>query len=187
VVAPIVVVSGLPRSGTSLAMSMLRAGGLEVVSDGVRPADESNPRGYHEDERVKTLDRETDKSWLEGARGKAIKIISFLLRDLPETNQYRVIFMHRNMDEVIASQRKMLGEVDSTTDQRLARGYEEHLSTVKHLLARRPCFAILDVRYEDVVARPLEQSERIARFVGTGLDVSRMAAAVDPALYRNRR
>jgi hypothetical protein len=173
-------------------MSMLRAGGLEIMSDGVRVADESNPRGYHEYERVKTLDRDTDKSWLESARGKAIKIISFLLRDLPETNQYRVIFMHRNMDEVIASQRKMLSRTgapeDSTaTDERLARGYADHLDTVRNLLARRPCFEVLDLKYEDLVASPLEQSERIARFVGTGLDVSRMAAAVDPALYRNRR
>ena len=187
---PIVVVSGLPRSGTSMAMRMLEAGGLEVVSDGLRVADDSNPTGYYEDERVKELDKSADTSWLNEARGKAIKVISFLLRDLPDTNNYRVIFMHRPMGEVMMSQNAMLRarneRVDATTDDRLARQYEDHLRAVSALLARRPCFDVLEVNYGDVVGRPLEQAERMARFVGGPLDASKMAAAVDRALYRNR-
>lgn len=173
-----------------MVMGMLEAGGLEVVSDGVRAADDSNPRGYYEYERVKTLDKDADKSWLEEARGKAIKIISFLLRDLPDTNDYRVIFMHRPMAEVMTSQNAMLRarqeRVDVTTDDRIARQYEDHLRAVKALFARRPCFDVLEVTYGDVVGRPLEQAERIARFVGDPLDASKMAAAVDRTLYRNR-
>ena len=139
--APIVVVSGLPRSGTSMVMGMLEAGGLEIVSDGVRVADQSNPRGYYEDERVKTLDKDTDKSWLADARGKAIKIISFLLKDLPDSNRYRVIFILRDMDEVLTSQRKMLQalgqESASAADGRIAVGYRTHLNAVNDLLSSR--------------------------------------------------
>jgi hypothetical protein len=174
-----------------MVMGMLEAGGLEVVSDGVRVADESNPRGYYEHERVRTLDKGVDKSWLEGARGKAIKIISFLLRDLPDSNSYRIIFMRRDMDEVLTSQRKMLhasgAPAEATADERIASGYRAHLDAVNDLLSGRPCFEVLDLSYEDVISGPSEQAERINQFLGGGLDVSRMAATVDPALYRNRR
>ena len=98
---PIVVVSGLPRSGTSMMMQMLEAGGLEILTDGRRTADESNPHGYYELERVKTLEKSEDTSWLTDARGKAVKIIAFLLRYLPENLNYKVIFVHRDMDEVL--------------------------------------------------------------------------------------
>lgn len=173
-----------------MVMGMLEAGGLEIVSDGVRVADQSNPRGYYEDERVKTLDKGTDTSWLEAARGKAIKIISFLLKDLPDSNQYRVIFMHRDMDEVLTSQRKMLHALGQPTepsgDARIAAGYRAHLAAVSELLSTRPCFNVLALTYDNVVGRPSEQAQRINQFLGGGLDVAKMAAAVDPALYRNR-
>src|SRR5437764_15261399 len=106
--APIIVVSGLPRSGTSMAMKMLDAGGVGIVTDGVRTADESNPKGYYEFEPVKELDKNGDLSWLPGARGKAVKIISFLLTYLPDTFDYQVLFMNRDIDEVLASQNKMI-------------------------------------------------------------------------------
>jgi len=171
-------------------MGMLEAGGLEIVSDGVRVADQSNPRGYYEDERVKTLDQDADKSWLEAARGKAIKIISFLLKHLPDTHNYRVIFMHRDMDEVLTSQRKMLQALGAspqpTADERIAAGYRAHLDAVQDLLATRPCFDLLALSYQDVIRRPAEQAERINQFLGGGFDVSKMAAVVDSALYRNR-
>jgi hypothetical protein len=173
-----------------MAMRMLEAGGVPLVSDGVRQPDESNPRGYFEYERVKELDKGLDQSWLRAARGKAIKIISFLLRDLPDTNNYRVIFMQRAMDELIAAQNKMLaarGEpVDPALDGRIALKYEDHLRDVRHLLAHRSCFAALELDYGDVVAHPLQQAERIAGFLGGDLDATKMAAAIEPTLYRNR-
>ena len=187
----VIVVSGLPRSGTSMMMRMLASGGLEIVSDGVRSADAGNPAGYYECERVKTLDTNADKSWLETARGKAIKIISFLLRDLPETNNYRVIFMHRDLDEIMASQQKMLGPPgappDRAADERIAMGFRNHLNTVRHLILSRPCFDVLDVHYPDVLDRSLQEAERINGFLDGGLDLSRMAAVVDRTLYRSRR
>ena len=105
---PIVIVSGLPRSGTSMAMKMLAAGGMPLLTDGVRGADESNPKGYYEFEPVKDLHKQADMAWLRDARGKAVKIVSFLLTFLPETNEYKVIFMQRDLREVIASERTML-------------------------------------------------------------------------------
>jgi len=187
---PIVVVSGLPRSGTSLAMRMLDVGGLPVMTDGLRHADVSNPNGYYELERVKGLEGQVDARWLADAHGKAVKIISFLLTWLPESYDYRVVFMERRLDEVMASQDAMLrqrGEAAAIDAARDARAlYEEHLRQVDRFLSRRSCFSVLRLDYGDVVARPAVAANRLAEFVNAPLDVARMAAVADPALYRNR-
>lgn len=189
---PIIVVSGLPRSGTSMAMRMLEAGGLPTVTDGVRAADDSNPHGYYEHERVLDLDKGGDTTWLAEARGRAVKVVSALLPYLPERYAYKVIFMRRDLREVIASQHTMLakrGRPDAPRedDGGLAADYEAHLTKIRNLLARRDSFEVLDVDYQEVVRAPLDQACRIAAFLGGSLDVDRMAAAVDPALHRNRR
>ena len=189
---PIVVVSGLPRSGTSMAMKMLHAGGLEVVTDGLRQPDDSNPKGYFELEAVKDLDKKGDTAWLAGARGKGVKIISFLLTWLPEHYDYRVVFMQRDLDEVLASQNTMLvarGETPGTPDddQRMRQHYERHLGKVHRFLSGRRCFSVLRVDYRSALERPHQEAERMAAFVGGGLDTARMAEVGDPSLYRNRR
>lgn len=118
---PIVIVSGLPRSGTSMMMKMLEAGGVPIMTDAVRTADIDNPKGYYEYERVKDLEKETDKSYIREGRGKALKVISWLLKDLPDDNRYRIIFMRRDLGEVIASQNKMLkhrGEAGAGGDRK---------------------------------------------------------------------
>jgi hypothetical protein len=189
---PIVVVSGLPRSGTSMAMKMLEAGGLPVLSDGLRTADENNPKGYYELEAVKGLDKNGDSGWLDEARGKAVKIISFLLTFLPDTYDYRVIFMERDLTEVIASQNAMLlqrGESPGSAadDVRMRATYQQHLLKVKRFLSSRRCFSVLTVNYGHALHRPLEESRRIDEFLGLSLDVDRMAGVADPALYRNRK
>ncbi len=187
---PIVVVSGLPRSGTSMTMKMLEAAGKPLVMDGIRAADEDNPKGYFEDERVKDLKREQDKQWLKESRGKVIKIISFLLPDLPEANRYKVLFMRRNLAEVLASQAKMLarrGETSETSDERMKELYEDHLRKVTHLIAHRPELETIDVPYKSVLEDPRGEAERIRRFLGEDLDVEKMVSAVDEKLYRNRR
>jgi hypothetical protein len=186
---PIVVVSGLPRSGTSMIMKMLEAGGLPVLTDGLRAADEDNPKGYYEVERVKDLAGEADKGWLAGARGKGIKVISYLLRSLPSTFNYKVVFIRRNLEEVLASQRKMLarrGEAEETAPERMRALYEDDLWRASYQLRRRPEFESLEVDYSAVLARPLEEARRLTAFLGGGLDAEAMAAAVDPQLYRNR-
>jgi hypothetical protein len=187
---PVVVVSGLPRSGTSMAMKMLEAGGMQLVVDNIRTADEDNPKGYYEDERVKDLAEATDKGWLRDARGKVIKVVSSLLNYLPETNAYNVVFMRRNLHEVLASQAKMLArrnEESHSDDENLLKMYESHLEKVTFQLRFRPNFQALYVNYADVVKDPSKEARRVADFVGNGLDVDRMAGAVDGSLYRNRR
>jgi hypothetical protein len=186
---PVVVVSGLPRSGTSMAMQMLEAGGLPVLTDGVRQASEDNPKGYYEYEPVKDLHRESDRAWVRGARGKAVKIISYLLKDLPPTNNYRVIFMERDLVEILASQLKMLerrGETNESADERMLELYRDHLWKVKYLLKHRPQFETFELAYKDVVEKPREQARRLQAFLGAPLDVESMASAVDEGLYRNR-
>jgi hypothetical protein len=186
---PVVIVSGLPRSGTSMAMKMLEAGGMELVVDNVRTADVDNPKGYYEDERVKDLAEMEDTSWFRAARGKVIKVVSSLLNYLPADNAYKVIFMRRNLHEVLASQAKMLerrGEESQTGDEELLAMYESHLEKVQFQLRFRPHFEALYVNYADVVSDPLSQARLMAGFVGGRLDVPKMAAAVDGSLYRNR-
>jgi len=186
---PIVVVSGLPRSGTSMLMKMLEAGGLPVLTDGLRAADEDNPKGYYEVERIKGLAHDADKSWLAEARGKVIKVISYLLKSLPPHFNYRVVFIRREMEEILASQRKMLarrGETEDTPPERMRALFEDDLWRAGYQLKRRPEFETIELHYSAVLARPLEEARRLAEFLGGGLDVEAMAAAVDPQLYRNR-
>jgi hypothetical protein len=173
-----------------MIMKMLEAGGLAVLTDGLRAADEDNPKGYYEVERVKGLAEEKDKSWLAEARGKGVKVISYLLKSLPPRFNYKVVFIRREMEEVLASQRKMLarrGEAEATPPERMRALFEDDLWRASYQLKRRPEFETIELHYSAVLARPLEEARRLAAFLGRrGLDVEAMAAAVDPQLYRNR-
>jgi hypothetical protein len=189
--APVIVVSGLPRSGTSMAMRMLQAGGVPILADDRRVADGGNPYGYFEFEPVKQLDKTGGNVlWLPKARGHAVKIISFLLTWLPETYDYQVVFMERELDEIVASQKKLLAlrdeAVQTDTDEMTKNVFRTHLEQVRRLLAVRRCFGTLSVKYRDVIDQPSVQARRIARFVGAPLDTDRMAAAIDRGLYRTR-
>lgn len=185
----VTIVSGLPRSGTSLMMQMLQAGGMKLLTDERRAADQNNPRGYFEYEAVKRSS--TDVSWLELAGGRAVKVIHLLLRHLPADRQYRVIFMVRDMQEVIASQRAMLKAGGRTgariPDDKLAGVFEQQLVEVRQWLAERRDFGGLYVNYRDVLANPSAAAQNISRFLGGRLDVSAMASVVDLALYHQRR
>lgn len=186
---PIVVVSGLPRSGTSMAMKMLDAGGLELVQDGIRTADEDNPKGYFELEVVKDLAKAEDKSWLSDAQGKGVKIISTLLRELPDHHNYKVIFMRRDLEEVLASQAKMLerrGEESGTDDELMREHFANDLWRANYLLKNESCFEALGVHYREALGQPEREAQRIKDFLGVDLDVRKMAEVVDPNLYRNR-
>lgn len=186
----ITVVSGLPRSGTSMMMKALAAGGIPVLTDHERAADESNPNGYFEFERVKQL-RQGDSDWLAGAQGKAVKIISALLEHLPPDYHYKVIFMRRNMEEILASQRQMLlrkGEnPDTASDEQMAALFQDHLNRVENFLARHPQIETLQINYNELVHEPEPHFEQIRRFLGLPVDIRRMLPVVDPALYRERQ
>ncbi len=183
----IVVVSGLPRSGTSMMMQMLGAGGLPLMIDGERAADDSNPQGYFEFDGVKDLTTGFDLSWLDVTRGKAVKVHSPLLVCLPERYNYRVILMQRPLREVIASQRlSHTCDDDDYDTSRLVRDYEQHLRKVHALLAARPCFTALTVDYHDVLADPQQQARRIRWFVRRPLALSGMTAVVNERLSRSR-
>jgi hypothetical protein len=187
---PVVVVSGLPRSGTSMMMKMLDAAGLELFVDNIRTADEDNPKGYFEYEPVKELADAEDRSWLQQCKGKVIKIISFLLSNLPDDCYYRVIFMDRDLHEVMASQNKMLlrrGEpVDEDGGEKMIGIWEFHLRKTAIQLRHQENVEVLNVSHRDVVESPREQAARVSRFLGGGHDLDRMAAVVDRKLYRNR-
>jgi hypothetical protein len=189
-VESLIVVTGLPRSGTSMLMQMLAAGGLGVLSDGLREADEDNPRGYLEFEPVKNLLK--DSKWLFEERGKAIKIVVPLLAALPAGLASRVILCHRDLDEVLDSQERMLVRrnrpLAAKPERRrmLKDEYGRTLSRVKAMLARRPATQMLVIDYRSAIADPVAAAEKMNRFLGGGLDVAKMSAAIDPSLHRNR-
>ena len=188
---PVIVVSGLPRSGTSMMMKMLEAGGVPVWLDGVRTPDDQNPKGYYELERVKQLDKGLDKSWVRAGRGRAVKVISSLLEHLPADNNYLVVFMNRDIHEVLKSQGKMLSQRGesggSAGDDALQTFFEVHLRKVKYFLAHDPRFSAIDVTYTDVLADPDAMARRVCTFLGANLNVAAMVETVDSQLYRNRR
>ena len=187
---PVIVVSGLPRSGTSMLMKMLEAGGVPIVTDGQRTADEDNPKGYFEVERVKNLANEQDKAWLAASKGKALKVISYLLKSLPGDLNYKVIFIRREIEEVLASQKKMLdrrGETHDLAPEKVRELFQDDLWRSTWLLKNKPQFESLEVHYSAILAQPLEEARRVTAFLGGRLDVQAMAAAVDPKLYRNRK
>ena len=184
----ITIVSGLPRSGTSLMMQMLHAGGLAALTDGLRTADENNLRGYLEYEPVKRL--RTDRSWLPQARGHVVKVIHLLLRDLllDGTLQYRVVFMQRPVAEVIASQASMLLREGKTGGDPavLTKAFESQLAQLHAWFVNQPCIAVLPVPYHRVISHPQEVADGLAEFLGLPLHTAAMVQAVDPALHRQR-
>ena len=183
----IIIVSGLPRSGTSLMCQMLDNGGIEVVTDGIRAPDADNPRGYYELEMVKKIKQ--DATWLHETRGKAVKMISQLLYDLPHTERYRVIFMKRDLDELLASQEKMLerlGRPAAPRDQ-MRPTFLAHLDRLVRWLAEQPHIAVLYVDYRALIERPAEIAEVVSHFLDGRADAARIAESVDPSLYRNRK
>ncbi len=188
---PIVtIVSGLPRSGTSMMMKMLEAGGLPPLTDHIRMADADNPKGYYEFERVKQLPK-GDVAWLPDAQGKVVKVIAALLPSLPGGYDYRVIFMQRAMPEVLASQRQMLirrGEdPDKIPDAVMAQLFEKHLRQVDDWIKQQPYVARLDVNYNEMLKNPQPFVEQVDAFLGHQLDRAKMAAVVDPSLHRQRK
>jgi hypothetical protein len=183
----IIIVSGLPRSGTSLMMQMLQAGGIDVITDNVRAADTDNPGGYYEFEQVKKI--KEDVSWLPATRGKAFKMVSQLLYELPASEQYRILFMERDLDEIILSQDKMLARLNRPTAPKVTikPAFTKHLEKLHEWLVGQPNMQVLYVNYNHLVALPEPQAQRVAMFLEGKADGMRMARVVDQSLYRNRQ
>lgn len=185
---PVTIVSGMPRSGTSMMMQILAAGGAAILTDNIRQPDEDNPRGYYEFERVKQV-RE-DASWLDDAGGKVVKMVYRLLSDLPRDQPYRVIFMKRQLAEVIASQDEMLqrhGKASGDAGQeQLAAIYRRQLDEAESWLANQPNFSVLYVDYHDVLNDTQRVVAEINAFLGGDLDVPAMLRVPDSSLHRQR-
>jgi hypothetical protein len=188
---PIVVVSGLPRSGHLDDDAHARGGRLAILADGERAADIDNPKGYFELERIKDLESEKDKSYLRAARGKAVKVISFLIQFLPDENDYRIVFMRRDLDEVLTSQKKMIDRLasdDTAADAAaMKEAFRNDIARVRVLCRTRPNFALCEVRYKDAVGRPAAASRAVNAFLGGGSTRPRCARPVDESLSRNRQ
>ena len=185
----VTVVSGLPRSGTSMMMQALEMGGMSVLTDHIRASDEDNPKGYYEFELVKKT--KTDSSWVSDSVGKAVKMVYRLLYDLPKDYEYRVIFMRRNIDEILLSQETMLKRTGQKgadiSGEKLAELFKRELEKVDKWIAEQDNFSIISVNYQEMVESPLSQCQRVNEFLTGNLDVDKMLSVVDPSLYRNRK
>jgi hypothetical protein len=187
-VRPIYIVSGLPRSGTSMMMKMLSSGGLPVLMDSIRQADEDNPNGYFEIELSKKL-KDGEVNWVYEASGKVVKVISYLLEYLPKDLNYYVLFMEREIREILASQHKMLerrNEKSLISDEEMTAQYNDHLRSVKYWLPRQPNIHVLYVSYNSMMNQPEELCDSIVNFLELPLDVNAMREVPNPSLYRNR-
>jgi predicted ATPase len=184
----VIIVSGLPRSGTSMMMKMLAEGGLSAVVDSLREADEDNPNGYFEIESSKSL-KDGEKKWLYDAQGKVVKVISYLLEFLPDDLSYDIIFMEREISEILASQQKMLkrrNEISALSDAEMEAQFREHLRAVKYWAARKSNMRILFVKYNEMVNAPETLCQSIADFLEMPLDLKAMQSVPSQSLYRNR-
>jgi len=183
----ITIVSGLPRSGTSLMMQMLNAGGMPVLTDGERKSDTDNPRGYLEWEPAKQLPKQPDR--IDEAEGKVVKVISQLLLALPAGREYRIIFMERPLPEVLASQDEMLrrrGTTDTVSHDVMTKAFQDHLNKVNAWLRDKPNVSVLRVQYHDLLRDALDSAKAVQKFLGSALNVAAMAQQVDSSLYRQR-
>lgn len=181
------IVSGLPRSGTSVMMKMLEAGGMPVLVDHVRTADIDNPRGYYEYEPVKQT--KADPSWIAPAIGQAVKMVYLLLLDLPTDHHYRVLFMRRNIDEILASQKAMLdrlGKESPMDDATMGKLFRDQLRKFDEWVKTRSYIQLINVDYNALIADPRAAAVTVDDFLGGGLDVENMSRIVEPSLYRNR-
>ena len=186
--AVITIVSGLPRSGTSMMMKVLEAGGMQIFTDNLRTADEDNPKGYYELEQVKAL-KDGDVSWVKDAPGKVVKVISSLLEFLPSTYKYKIIFMRREIAEILASQKQMLirrGEASSGDDQKMAEMFQEHLKRVRVWLANQPNMDVLYIDYNALMADPDPEIKAVAEFLNLTEKLNAMLAVPDKKLYRQK-
>lgn len=186
----ITIVSGLPRSGTSMMMMMLEAGGIAPLADGIREADDDNPKGYYEFERVKKI--KEDKAWLPDAKGKVVKMISQLLLDLPGDYQYKVIFMRRKIQEVLASQKKMLirrgtFKEDGVSDEEMGKFLTMHVDQVLKKMEGMDNIELLCVDYNTTLAGADDSIAQINKLLGGDLDTKAMAGTIDKSLYRQRK
>jgi hypothetical protein len=184
----ITVVSGLPRSGTSMMMNMLVAGGMQALVDNIRAADDDNPKGYFELEKVKELSK--DNSWIADARGKVVKVISALLKHLPPDHHYKVVFMRRKMEEILASQRQMLirrGETDTIPDEKMAALFNKHLQDTFAWLTQQSNFDVIYIDYNQTLIDAAPSIRSINEFFNGSLDERKMIEAIDRALHRQRR
>lgn len=180
----LVIVSGIPRSGTSLMMQMLQAGGVEILSDHKREADRSNPKGYLELEAVKKLGK--DNSCLKGETGKAVKVISHLLKFIPKNNEYKVIFMNRDINEVIKSQQKMLGDFEKKYPKVLMKAFDKEARSMKKWALDQENIKFLDLNYTDIINNPSREVNKIINFLNAPLKREKMIRVVDPSLYRSK-
>ncbi len=189
---PITIVSGLPRSGTSVMMQMLVAGGIPPLTDELRKADADNPRGYYEYERAKKI--KTDRAWLPEAEGKVVKMVHLLLLDLPLDRRYDIVFMRREPHEVVKSQSVMLArsgkQGGAIAPEQLIAVYQQQIGRVLGFLASSPRARVHEVSYNELIREPAAAARGIASFLGANggrvMDVDAMAGAVDATLYRNR-
>ncbi len=183
-----IIISGLPRSGTSMMMGFLKAGGLKLYIDGYRKADQDNPKGYFEFNKVKNL--KNDNSWVEEARGKALKVISHLLYFLPSTYTYKVIFMCRDLSEVCQSQQKMLKNrnliADTVSDKEMYAAFEKHVTACRQWIEAQPNMAVLYIDFRNTIEKPAETAEKVEHFLEKPLCKDIMIKTVVPNLYRNK-
>lgn len=184
---PVIVVSGLPRSGTSLMMQMLDKAGIPILTDEKREADESNPKGYYELEAVKKL--KSDKKWLSQAQGQAVKVVAPLLSSLPVGQRYKVVYMRRPLTEILISQQVMLGKSRESALKnfplQMANNLQNQDDRAMSWMQQQPHVEYIELQYEQLINKDEGVEEELKALLGEK-DFAKIWSAVDKSLYRNK-
>ncbi len=183
----ILIVSGLPRSGTSLLMKILDSLKIEILSDGIRKSDINNPKGYYEFEKVKKIHK--DSSWINSAKGKAIKIVSPLLRFLPSNVNYKIIFVKRNLNEILMSQKKMLENLeteDKISEELMLKSFKDHLKKTEDWINSQKNISAVYINYNELLNNPSEECIKLKKFLNRDINSKHITKVIDKKLYRNR-
>ena len=185
----IIIVSGLPRSGTSLMMMLLEAGGIPILTDNLRTSDVDNPKGYYEFEPVKSMPKGNNQ-WLSQATGKAVKVISSLLKFLPPDHCYKIILMRRRIDEIMASQARMIRNrqenSDRISDAEMSMLFEKHLHDISAWLKRQDYIEHIEISYNEILRAPETAHSVLSSFLDHALDTDQMISMIDRSLYRQK-
>jgi hypothetical protein len=179
----IIIVTGLPRSGTSLMMQIFDKSNISVLTDGKREKDISNPEGYYELEAVKGIVK--DNSFLKDASGKVVKIVAPLTIFIDKSLKYKAVFMRRDMDEILRSQEKMLLKDQTSEREKFRTIYEFHLKKTYKFFQENK-IPYLDIQYKELVNEPDTVLKSLIEFCGLSSSVEDLASVVKPELYRNR-
>lgn len=180
----ITLITGIPRSGTSLMMQLFKAANVDIATDAIRTEDDNNPKGYYELEAVKGIVK--NNAFLKDLDGKTIKIVAPLVTFIDLSLEYRVVFMIRDLDEVVQSQEKMVGKDQQDQKEKFKTMYAMHIEKSRQFLNSHN-IPFIEIQHRELLQNPELSLKRLIDFCGWETPLEELKSVIDHSLYRNRK